>query len=173
MKLIDLADIGSPGMLVAYGVGRIGCQLSGDGDWGIVNNSPKPFNWLPDWTWSFNFPHNVLGKGKYIEGCSGNYCAVLPQGVFPTSFYETVIILTCFLILWSCRNKIQLPGLMFCFFLLIMGLERFFIEYIKVNFKYNLMGWPLSEAQMVSLCFVVSALFLAIRLTKKAKTSKV
>jgi len=57
MKLVHLADIGSPGMMLAYGIGRIGCHLAGDGDWGIVNNHPKPVEWLPDWMWSYKFPH--------------------------------------------------------------------------------------------------------------------
>ena len=164
MKLIDLADIGSPGMLVAYGVGRIGCQLSGDGDWGIVNNLPKPFSWLPDWMWSFKFPHNVLNEGIYINGCSGNYCSQLPHGVFPTSFYESVIILSCFLLLWLFRRKIKLPGLVFCFYLLIMGLERFFMEKIKLNFKYDMLGLRWSEAQIVSVMFILLAIVIGARI---------
>lgn len=163
MKLIDLADIGSPGMLVAYGVGRIGCQLSGDGDWGVVNNLPKPFSWLPDWMWSFKFPHNVLNEGIYINGCSGNYCSQLPHGVFPTSFYESVIILSCFLLLWLFRRKIKLPGLVFCFYLLIMGLERFFMEKIKLNFKYDMLGLRWSEAQIVSVMFILLAIVIGAR----------
>lgn len=158
MRLIDLADIGSPGMLVAYGVGRIGCQLSGDGDWGIVNTYPKPFDWLPNWMWSFTFPHNVLNEGVYINGCSGNYCSELAKGVFPTSFYEVVLILSCFLLLWFFRRKLKTPGLIFCIYLLIMGLERFFIEMIRVNYRYDLLGMRLSEAQIVSLIFVLLAI---------------
>ncbi|WP_256010409.1 prolipoprotein diacylglyceryl transferase [Desertivirga xinjiangensis] len=154
MKLIDLADIGSPGMLVAYGVGRIGCQLSGDGDWGILNTHPKPFAWLPDWMWSSQFRYNVLNEGVYINGCTGNYCSELPYGVFPTSFYESAIILTCFLLLWVFRKKIKLPGLVFCFYLLVMGVERFFMEKIKLNYKYEVFEASLSEAQIVSLLFI-------------------
>lgn len=157
LKIIDLADIGSPGMLVAYGVGRIGCQLSGDGDWGVVNSSPRPAAWIPEWMWSFKFPHNVLNTGDYISGCSGNFCSILPEGVFPTSFYESVIVLSCFLILWSNRRKIELPGAVFCCYLLIMGFERFFIERIRPTFKYDILGLHLSEAQIISLVFVLLA----------------
>src|SRR5690606_18463640 len=60
-----LLDIGSLGMLVAYGVGRMGCHLSGDGDWGIVNRLEKPFQAWPDWAWSFHFPYNVIRQGVY------------------------------------------------------------------------------------------------------------
>lgn len=165
MKLNDLADIGSLGMLVAYGVGRIGCQLSGDGDWGLVNIMPKPITWLPDWMWSYKFPHNVINEGVYIDGCTGNYCSVLPFGVFPTSFYESVIILTCFLILWYFRKKIKLPALMFCFYLIVMGFERFFIELIRVNFKYEVFSFFLSEAQLVSIAFVLLSISILTYIT--------
>ena len=50
--------------MLAYGVGRIGCQVSGDGDWGKVNNYPKPevLNWIPDWAWKYHFPNNVFNS---------------------------------------------------------------------------------------------------------------
>ncbi len=155
MRLIDLADIGSPGMLVAYGVGRIGCHLSGDGDWGIVNNVSKPFELLPDWLWASRFPHNILNQGEFIKGCTGDHCFALFQSVFPTSLYESIIILSCFLILWINRRKITRPGEMFFYYLLIVGLERFLIEFIKVNYKYRILALQLSEAQLVSLLFLV------------------
>lgn len=168
IKLVHLADIGSPGMLTAYGVGRIGCHLSGDGDWGIVNNYTKPLEWLPDWIWSFRFPHNVINKGEYIQGCIGNYCSVLPQGVFPTSFYESAIILSCFCLLWVNRKRIRTPGLMFCLYLLIVGAERFLIEEIRVNYQYQVLQWRLSQAQIISLLFIaggIGGLFMLYRRT--------
>ncbi|MBU2266687.1 MAG: prolipoprotein diacylglyceryl transferase, partial [Bacteroidetes bacterium] len=42
IKAIHMADVSGPGLMLAYGVGRIGCQLAGDGDWGIENLNPKP-----------------------------------------------------------------------------------------------------------------------------------
>ncbi|WP_017257673.1 prolipoprotein diacylglyceryl transferase [Pedobacter arcticus] len=173
MKLIHLADIGSPGMLVAYGVGRIGCQLSGDGDWGIVNNNPKPefLSTLPDWMWSFKFPHNVLNEGQYILGCYGEHCMILPQGVYPTSFYETVIILTAFLILWLSRKQMKVPGTMFTLFLIVNGLERFFIEFIRVNPKHIFLGMFITQAQIIALIFIVGGVLgLAIIIFKGNRT---
>jgi phosphatidylglycerol:prolipoprotein diacylglycerol transferase len=169
MRLIDLADIGSPGMLVAYGVGRIGCHLSGDGDWGIKNTYAKPFELLPNWMWSFRFPHNVLNQGEYMAGCTGNHCFILPQGVFPTSYYESIIILACFLMVWFNRKRITTPGLMFCFYLIIIGFERFFIENLRLNFKYNLLGWELSQAQIISLIFLLLAALLGINLISRTR----
>jgi len=152
-----LADAGSLGMLAAYGIGRIGCHLSGDGDWGVVNRSEKPVGWLPDWTWSFRFPHNAIGLGEPIPGCEGRYCQVLPEGVFPTSFYESAVILSVFAILWMLRSRIKPPGRMFAIYLLAAGTERFLIEFIRVNYKFDLFGIPLSEAQVVGLLMTSAA----------------
>jgi phosphatidylglycerol:prolipoprotein diacylglycerol transferase len=151
MKLIHLADIGSPGMMLAYGVGRIGCQLSGDGDWGIVNARPKPtaIQLLPDWMWSFRFPHNAINAGVPIIGCNGNYCNQLVQGVFPTSFYEAVLCISLFLLMWVFRKYFTSPGLMFFTYLILNGAERFFIEFIRVNHKYTIGGFNVTQAQLI------------------------
>ena len=151
------ADIGSPGIMLAYGIGRMGCHLSGDGDWGVVNTAAKP-GWLsalPGWAWSFDYPHNVVHQGKYIEGCSEQYCNVLTQPVFPTSLYETVICLSCFLILWIFRRGIKTTGRMFFIFLMCFGLERMLIEFIKVNPLYCLSTICLSQAQYISIAIML------------------
>lgn len=167
-----LADIGSLGMLVAYGVGRIGCHLSGDGDWGIVTESENPTEWLPQWAWSFRFPHNVLNQGEYIPGCSGKYCAVLPKGVFPTSLYEAAIILSVFFVLWGVRKNIKVPGMMFAIYLFVVGIERFLIEFIRVNYKFDIGGVALSEAQLISLALLLLAVFVAVYLSVKNRTER-
>ncbi len=107
MNPIPVADRFAPAMMLAYGIGRMGCQVSGDGDWGIVNTHPKPFAGLPDWAWSYTFPHNVIGEGITLPGCTGHYCTQLPEGVFPTSLYEIIAALLLFAFLWSIRKKIK------------------------------------------------------------------
>lgn len=150
-------DIGSPGMVLAYGFGRIGCHLSGDGDWGIINTAPKPgwLSWAPDWTWSFTYPHNVIHAGKYIQGCYERYCNELPAPVYPTSFYESIICMAFFFLVWSLRNRIKTPGLMFFIFMLFSGIERFFIEYIKTNPKYCFANTCITQAQGISIIFFI------------------
>jgi len=152
MKLVHLADIGSPGMMLAYGVGRIGCQLAGDGDWGIVNLHPKPgfLTWLPDWMWSFRFPHNAINAGLPIPGCDGNYCNQLVNGVYPTPFYEAVLCIGLFLVMWFFRRKIITPGAMFCLYLVLNGAERFMIECIRVNPRYAILGMNMTQAQTIA-----------------------
>lgn len=160
MKLAHVSDTGAPGIMLAYGVGRVGCELSGDGDWGIVNMHSKPgwLHWLPDWAWSFNYPHNAINMGEYIRGCSGQYCSVLPHGVYPTSLYEAIICIGLFGLMWAIRKRVNLPGFMSFFYLTLIGVERFFIEFIKVNIKYNILGMVLTQAQVISILeFLVGA----------------
>ncbi len=127
MKPIHVADAFAPAMMIAYGIGRIGCQVAGDGDWGIVNTHPKPFSWLPDWMWAYTYPHNVIGEGIQIPGCVGQYCAQLPNGVFPTPLYEIIASLLLFAFLWSIRKKIKTPGVLTAIYLIVNGIERFLI----------------------------------------------
>ena len=86
-----LIDSSAPSIMIGYAVGRIGCHMSGDGDWGIPSLNPKPFSWLPDWMWTFDYPHNVVRDGEPILNCIGDkYCNHLVPPVFPTPFYETI-----------------------------------------------------------------------------------
>ncbi|MEO6498598.1 MAG: prolipoprotein diacylglyceryl transferase family protein [Mucilaginibacter sp.] len=151
MKLINLADNGSPGMMLAYGVGRIGCQLSGDGDWGIVNNNVKPgwLSCLPDWAWSYTYPHNILNAGVPIKNCTGDYCYQLTQGVYPTSLYESTLCILLFAFLWAIRKYLHTGGLMFCIFLILNGTERILMESIRVNPKYYLLNMAFTQAELI------------------------
>jgi len=164
IKPLTMLDIGGPGMMLAYGVGRIGCQMSGDGDWGIPNLAPKPhwLSWAPDWMWSFNFPHNVGSEGNHIPGCIGRFCNVLAQPVYPTSFYESVVCILLFLILWSIRDRIKTPGIMFGIYLIMNGVERFLIELIRVNTRYHLFGISFTQAEMISLFLTLSGIALIV-----------
>jgi prolipoprotein diacylglyceryltransferase len=154
---IVIADCAAPGLMLAYATGRIGCMLSGDGDWGIVNTAPMPkmIAWLPDWMWAFNFPNNVAGEGIPIEGCVGPYCSVLPLPVYPTPFYETMVGLAIFAFLWSIRKKLNAPGLMFSVYLIFNGIERFSIEQIRVNATIPFLGMEVTQAQIISTCLML------------------
>ena len=170
--LATALDIGSPGMMLAYGVGRLGCHLAGDGDWGIISSQPKPhwLGWAPDWIWAAHYPHNVLRQGVFIPGCRLDYCSVLPEGVFPTSFYEAVACLLFFLLLWSLRRRLLTPGSMFCLYALLTGFERFFIEFIRITPKHAFLGFALSQAQVISLFLMaIGTAGVGYILTTKAK----
>jgi len=162
MKPIHVADAFAPAMMLAYGLGRIGCQMAGDGDWGIVNTHPKPFNWLPDWAWAYTYPHNVIGEGVQIPGCVGQYCAELPNAVFPTPLYEIIASLLLFTFLWSIRKKIKIPGVLAAIYLVVNGIERFLIELIRVNTKYSFFGIHPTQAELIALFLVISGIVLLL-----------
>jgi len=173
INIIHLMDSAAPALMISYAIGRIGCQMSGDGDWGIVNLATKP-EWLgmfPDWIWSYNFPNNVINAGVYIEGCTGRFCSVLPQPVWPTSLYETIMCLMLFGLLWFLRKKIGIPGMIFSIYLILNGTERFFIEKIRVNTEYNFLG-GITQAEIISFCLIISGILLSFFFVKKYKKDK-
>jgi prolipoprotein diacylglyceryltransferase len=148
-----LIDATAPSLMLAYGVGRIGCHLSGDGDWGIDNLMPKPewLSWAPDWMWAYDYPNNVISAGVPLPGCEGDkYCYHLVPSVFPTAFYEAVACITLFFVLWSLRKRIKTPGVLFSLYLVFNGIERFFIEKIRVNTTYDVGGFKFTQAELIS-----------------------
>lgn len=166
-------DALAPTMMLAYSLGRIGCQVSGDGDWGIQNTSPKPISWLPDWMWSYRYPHNVNEEGSPIPGClDDKFCNQLEVGVYPTSFYEIVACFILFLVLWSLRKKLTIPGTMFALYLMLNGLERFFIEKIRVNTTINFFWLRPTQAELISFILFISGMVLWIYLYRKAQRKK-
>ena len=168
-----LNDAMAPTMMLAYSLGRIGCQVSGDGDWGIINTSPKPFSWLPDWMWSYTYPHNVNEVGVKIEGCTEiKYCNELPVGVYPTPFYEIVACFLLFLLIWSLRKKFKIPGTLFALYLILNGMERFFIEKIRVNTTINLLGFKPTQAEVISALLFLSGVVIWAVLVRKSKQKK-
>jgi phosphatidylglycerol---prolipoprotein diacylglyceryl transferase len=178
IKPIYMMDIAGMGILLGYAIGRIGCQVAGDGDWGIVA-APQPSWWfLPDWLWSYHYPHNVSNDGIPMAGCTEEairaaqgtieqrcqtacgirYCHELSPKVYPTPVYETILSLIGFGILYFLRKKVKITGMLFCFYLIYNGVERFFIETIRVNEKYNLLGFNWSQAQYISIGLVLLGL---------------
>jgi len=168
INIKHLIDSAAPALMLAYGVGRIGCQMSGDGDWGIDNLTPKPewMSFLPDWMWSYNFPHNVINAGIPIEGCTGNFCMQLANPVWPTAFYEVVMSITIFGILWAMRKHIKVPGALFFIYLAFNGIERFFIEKVRINTEYNILG-GITQAEIISFCLVLTGIIGTTYLYKK------
>ena len=154
IRVIHFADAMAPTMLFAYAAGRIGCHMSGDGDWGIVNLYPKPFSWLPDWAWAYQYPHNVVNEGERIAGCFGNYCNQLPLPVYPTTLFEIVGTFILFLIMWSFRKKVRQPGILTGVYLVFAGVERLLVEQIRVNNKYEFLPFQPTQAELISVFLI-------------------
>lgn len=169
---LHMLDVGGPAMMLAYGTGRIGCHVAGDGDWGIVNTLPKPswMSFLPDWTWAYNYPNNVNKVcNPFLEGDAGylaNYNCNFEQtpylvaSVFPTPMYEAIMGILLFLILWFLRKRIKYAGVLFGIYLMFSGTERFFIEKIRVNTIMDFMG--LTQAEIISASLFILGLVLVI-----------
>jgi prolipoprotein diacylglyceryltransferase len=205
ISFIRVADAAAPSLMLAYGLGRIGCQVAGDGDWGIINSAylsnpdgtvrlctPEQFSqaadtfkkyteqfgvigeiqhasfkgasWLPNWLFAYSYPHNVGAEGIPLANCTwGEYCNYLPLPVFPTPLYEIIMCVILFFVLWSFRKKIKYPGVLFGWYLVLNGLERFFIEHIRVNTKYDYLPFHPSQAEIISLCLIlVGIIFIAM-----------
>jgi prolipoprotein diacylglyceryltransferase len=75
---------------------------------------------------------------------------MLPDAVFPTPLYEAVTCILLFVVLWSLRKKLQLTGQVFFLYLLLNGIERFFIEKIRVNNKFDLLGMQVTQAEVIA-----------------------
>lgn len=211
INIIHLCDSFAPAMMIAYAVGRIGCQVAGDGDWGIANSafisneqgqsilaasteqftnaihtnaayvssrfgsvdafhhlSIKPILGLPNWMFGYTFPHNVVNDGVKLAGCDGSFCSYLPLPVFPTPFYEAVTCSILFFVLWSLRKKIKTPGLLFGIYLIFNGVERFFIEKIRVNATYDMLGMKITQAEIISFLLVLLGVFFVVQSKKWA-----
>ena len=154
IKLEHLVDVFAPVLILAYGIGRMGCHFSGDGDWGIVNTASKPdwMSFLPDWMWSYNYPNNVINAGELIPGCEGNFCHQLAENVYPTPFYEIIMAGLIFMFLWNIRKKIKIAGVLFCIYLILNGVERFLIEKIRIN--HDMIGEQ-TQAEIISFSLIL------------------
>lgn len=165
LNIWHILDAGAPMMLISYGLGRFGCHFSGDGDWGLTNLKPKPFNALPDWAWAYKYPNNVLGgmNGSASEmvpipGCKDDYCLELANPVWPTPLYEALAAMAIFALFWFVlRKKVFTPGNVFAMYMIAAGIERFLIEIIREHGSslYKAFGLTFSQAQLISVVLIL------------------
>lgn len=164
-------DSSAPVIMIGYAIGRLGCHFSGDGCWGIVNTLTQPgwLSWIPDWLWDSDYPHNVANRGVLMDGCYGAHCRVLEHPVFPTSLYESIISFLSFGFLWIMRTRIKAPVVLFGLFMILNGTERFMIEKIRINHKYNIVGMQLTQAEIISALLILTGIFVMIYYAKRYK----
>jgi phosphatidylglycerol:prolipoprotein diacylglycerol transferase len=183
-NLLHVMDACAPGLFLAYGVGRLGCQIAGDGDWGIVNTKPKPgwMHFLPDWMWAYDYPNNVNhscnpytdpNTPQYIMAqlmCDPNHPR-LAAPVFPTPLYECIVNVAFFFILWSQRKKFSSPGALFSVYLIFNGIERFFVELIRVDtVLFSIGSFHVVQAEIIALILISLGVIGLIWTRKRAKT---
>ncbi len=160
LPVLRTCDAFAPAMMLGYALGRVGCQLAGDGDWGVPANLALKPHWVPLSLWAQTYDHNVIGE------------LIAPPGVYPTPLYEIAMGLLAFFILWQLRKLSTRPGWLFCVYLLLCGLERSVIEIIRVNPKMSLLGLEVSQAQLIAAALIVlGALGLAVISLRKSASS--
>ncbi|MCB0727021.1 MAG: prolipoprotein diacylglyceryl transferase [Ignavibacteriae bacterium] len=138
LSVLKIFDLMAPGAAIGYGFARIGCHLSGDGDYGIPVNGTM---------WEF------LGY-SYLNGTVPTKPGVL---VHPTSIYEFIAAIFIFLFLWKRRDKYKTAGIIFAYYLILSGIERFIIEFIRLNPR---IVFGLSQAQIISLAMIAIGFFI-------------
>lgn len=174
LKPVHVVDSCAPTLMLAYGIGRIGCQLSGDGDWGMPNDLPMPdlISFLPEWMWKFDYLGNISGVDLGAPGRPMIVNGMTYTGnAWPTPFYETVMAFTIFGILWGFRNKIKVAGVMFSVYLMFNGVERFFIEKIRINNNYNFLGMEATQAEIIAVLLFIAGAIGVWYSIKKSKSS--
>jgi len=190
MNFLRLADATAPVLLLGYGIGRMGCQISGDGDWGIPNPFPKPgwLSWAPDWVWAYAYPNNVNAvygpraagyTGKLIDPASQpwpafeGYGTYLDPAVFPTPIYETTAAVIGFAFLWGMRKRwTAVPGKIFAAYLMFNGFERFWVEKIRVNTTFDFLGMTMTQAELISVCTFLSGIALWVWATRRRSETR-
>jgi len=132
----NLTDCTAPGLALAYGIGRIGCLLVGD-DYGTPTNLP----------WALSFPQGSPPTNETVH---------------PTQIYDTIAMLLTFALLWGIREEKFKAGWVFSLFLIIVGIERFLVEFIRNTTPSFIEGF--SQAQVISIIIFVFGLVNLIRI---------
>jgi len=128
-------------------------------EFGSIDKIPHIYQsapgWLPDWLFAMNYPYNVNNEGMPMMNCTGPYCSVLPIGVFPTPLYEAFTCTVLFFILWSLRGKMKHALHLSGIYLIMNGLERFLVEKIRVNYKYDWGFLQPTQAEIISFVLII------------------
>ncbi len=145
LSVPTFADACAPGLMMGYGIGRIGCHLAGDGDWGIAADLTLKPDFIPMWLWAETYPNNILG-------------VTLPEpGVYPTPLYEFAMAsVLLFAVLWGARRHPFRSGWLFSLYLVLAGGERLLIEQIRVNVTFDVFGVMATQAEVISVGLMVA-----------------
>jgi phosphatidylglycerol:prolipoprotein diacylglycerol transferase len=122
LPLRDITDLAGPCLAIGQAIGRVGCQLAGDGDYGIPTGLP----------WGMSYPNGVVPTTDRVH---------------PTPIYEAVLYLLIFAVLWRQRARPHPPGSLFGQYLIFSGAARFAVEFVRRN---AVLGLGLTLAQWVS-----------------------
>lgn len=134
--LVETLDIAAVPLALGNAIGRIGCQLSGDGDYGKVWNGP----------WAMGYPHGTVPTDPGVT-------------VHPTPIYETLAMGLVAWLLWSLRDVVR-PGVLFASWLLLTGTERLLVEFLRINDRV-LLGLTVPQLQSIAM-MIAGAIWIAV-----------
>lgn len=138
---LALLDLAAPALALGYAIGRVGCQLSGDGDYGRAWDGP----------WAMSYPDGTVPTD---------------QTVHPTPIYETLAMGLGAWLLWQLRDRFR-AGVLFAIYLFYAGAERFLIEFIRRNDEVAL---GLTSAQFESIAMMAAGVAWVLLLQRRHGT---
>jgi phosphatidylglycerol---prolipoprotein diacylglyceryl transferase len=146
VPLLTLLDVGSPAAALGYGIGRIGCFFSGDGDYGIPTSLP----------WGMSFPNGLVPTTERVH---------------PTPIYELIAACAIAWFLWRMYDRQRAApgekavpsGAVFAVYLVLTGVARFLVEFIRINPR-SFLG--MSNAQTASVASTIVGIALWYWLAK-------
>jgi phosphatidylglycerol:prolipoprotein diacylglycerol transferase len=142
-RVLDWAtlDMAATVLALGYGIGRIGCQVSGDGDYGMRAHGLT----------TMSYQHGTLPTPPGVT-------------VYPTPIYETVAMGLVALLLWSLRDRVR-PGVIFGLYFVLSGTERLLVEFIRRNHEVWI---GLTAAQLESVGLACGGLLCLLALARRA-----
>jgi phosphatidylglycerol:prolipoprotein diacylglycerol transferase len=173
------------GLMIAYGVGRVGCHLSGDGDYGFPTTLPwgtiyaqgtaKPslmlesyFDRHPDESarWHYDSLRVIPAGVDRLGHRYSRFDEVTP--LHPTPMYELLLGIAGFSVLWWLRKRVTPDGALFALYLILASLFRFSVEYLRLNPRLT---FGLSEAQILALVLAAAGVILLVFLRRKREVA--
>jgi len=139
LQLLPTIDLLAPLLALGYVFGRMGCQLAGDGDYGVPSKLP----------WAMSYPNGLVPTLERVH---------------PTPIYEMLAFLVIFFILWNMRKSLRPPGFIFNLYLIFAGIERLLVEFLRLNTPVL---WGLTEAQLVSIVMILGGSLWLLKLKLK------
>lgn len=154
LPILTMTDAVAPMLASGYGFGRIGCQLAGDGDYGI----PCAPGWWHDLA-CMAYPRGIVPSPCEVNGFGYDVCPInVPDPtwllVHPTPVYETLAAFALFGLLWTLRTRLHRPGMLFAIYLVLAGLSRFAVEFIRLTEDRADRLFGLRDAQLVALAMI-------------------
>lgn len=143
---LTAVDCLAPALALGHAIGRIGCQVSGDGDWGRATTLP----------WGMTYPESIIGWSAWLQS------AGLPADarVHPAPAYETLAYSLVFLVLWRLRDRGLREGSMLWLYLVFSSVARFAIESVRVE---PVVAAGLTQAQWIAIPLTLLGIALLAR----------